>query len=103
MYIIIVHSTLPPSLTPSHLIPTSLTHSHLTHTGIKFDLAVDVMMVARGFGIGMGKNDAKMPVNISNDNVLHFILKGKPELNIELSEILDRDTVLCGFMQCISR
>jgi hypothetical protein len=33
------------------------------------------MMVARGFGQGIGKNDAKMPSNVDNNNILHFILK----------------------------
>jgi hypothetical protein len=33
------------------------------------------MMVARGFGKGTGKNDAKMPSTVDNDNILHFILK----------------------------
>ena len=71
---------------------------------LKFDLANDVMMVAKGKGSGRGPNDAKVPRTVDDNCVLHFILKGKPELNVEVDGGADsRDAVLTGFMQLISR
>lgn len=71
---------------------------------LKFDLATDVMMVAKGKGSGRGPNDAKVPRSVDDNCVLHFILKGKPELNVEVDGGTDsRDAVLTGFMQLISR
>jgi hypothetical protein len=71
---------------------------------LKFDLAVDVMMVAKGKGSGRGPHDAKVPRSVDDNSVLHFVLKGKPELNVEVDGGLDsRDAVLMGFMQLISR
>ena len=71
---------------------------------LKFDLATDVMMVAKGKGSGRGPNDAKVPRTVDDNCVLHFILKGKPELNVEVDGGTDsRDAVLTGFMQLISR
>ena len=71
---------------------------------LKFDLATDVMMVAKGKGSGRGVNDAKVPRSVDDNGVLHFILKGKPELNVEVDGGMEsRDAVLTGFMQLISR
>ena len=71
---------------------------------LKFDLATDVMMVAKGKGSGRGVNDAKVPRSVDDNGVLHFILKGKPELNVEVDGgVESRDAVLTGFMQLISR
>ena len=71
---------------------------------LKFDLATDVMMVAKGKGSGRGPNDAKLPSTVDCNSVLHFILKGKPELNVEVDGgEQSRDAVLTGFMALISR
>jgi hypothetical protein len=70
---------------------------------LKFDLLADVMMVSRGKGAGRGKNDAKVPATVDDTRVLHFTLRGKPELNVELDGSESRDAVLQGFMQLISR
>jgi hypothetical protein len=71
---------------------------------LKFDLATDVMMVAKGKGSGRGPNDAKVPSTVDSASVLHFILKGKPELNVEVDGgEASRDAVLTGFMALISR
>ena len=71
---------------------------------LKFDLATDVMMVAKGKGSGRGVNDAKVPRSVDDNGVLHFILKGQPELNVEVDGgVESRDAVLTGFMQLISR
>jgi hypothetical protein len=70
---------------------------------LKFDLIADVMMVSRGKGAGRGKNDAKVPATVDEARVLHFTLRGKPELNVELDSAEVRDSVLQGFMGLISR
>ena len=87
---------------PHYSLTHSLTLAYITiRTGqkkkLKFDVQ-EIMLVSKGKGPTI-----KLPSECEVARVMHFNIKGKPELNLELESASCRDAVVEGFNYVINK